>query len=359
MASPPQYHNPASDIGNGNGIDHPDGLTNHIPHDLALHEDGTNDASMNSGNASGTRIGSDGLIKTPMPPSPLEVDSESMEDEDDNDDLYDFYLDRTRKMQRHRRSQIFNWICLAVVLIIVLSILLSRAVGGGDSDSDDGRSSSPNQNGSLDSSSDDAPSSSPTADPVRILMNSWIDNVLQYEPLLNTSGLRDVPLQSSTPQYKALEYMSTMDDAYLSDLLGLGADPGLTLHQALQDVSGRDREFLIERYILIVFYFGLNGPQWDTNGKRPQVKFLTNTSVCDWTSGNAQFGMIDCDHDGMVSVIDLAGHEITGDRMPTEIGALGSVQKIYLGEWAILLPTDKVCLCRVLCCKMDGSGHRT
>jgi hypothetical protein len=98
-------------------------------------------------------------------------------------------------------------------------------------------------------------------------------------------------------------------------------------------------ERYLQRFVLAVIYFALNGDKWANCGrsdpqcsaKNKDVSWLTNTDECDWI-------MIECDDNGQVIAITNEGasrvndaHDVMGyGKMPPEISHLTSLEKIHL-----------------------------
>ena len=60
----------------------------------------------------------------------------------------------------------------------------------------------------------------------------------------------------------------------------MAADDPLRDELRSRAVDGSSNREIVERYIIIVFYFSTNSPSWNE-----QLNFLTETSVCGWNNG--------------------------------------------------------------------------
>lgn len=73
---------------------------------------------------------------------------------------------------------------------------------------------------------------------------------------------------------------------------------------------------LIQRYITVVFYYALEGDDWEN-----QADYLNpETDVCDWFDGNAYKGNT-CNEEGFLTVISLWWNNLSG-FLPPEVGHL-------------------------------------
>ena len=74
----------------------------------------------------------------------------------------------------------------------------------------------------------------------------------------NISTDRTALLDRTSAQYQAMDWLAYHDPAQLN------------LHET-------ERSILLDRYVLAVFYFSTNGPNWTFQGRH-----LTNTPICEW-----------------------------------------------------------------------------
>lgn len=106
----------------------------------------------------------------------------------------------------------------------------------------------------------------PTGDPLVIIANR-----------LNIADLSS--LEDDSPRLLALNWMAYNDS--LRDEL-------------LQSTNSTSDRILLERYVLVLFYFSTDGPEWLNN-----YNFLSNSSVCSWNSaGSGVF----CDEDEVTAI---------------------------------------------------------
>ena len=75
----------------------------------------------------------------------------------------------------------------------------------------------------------------------------------------------------------------------------MAADDPLRDELLSRAVNGSSNREVMERYIIILFYYTANGPSWDR-----QFSFLNGTSVCDW---NSDLEGIHCNEEGEVAEI--------------------------------------------------------
>jgi len=96
-----------------------------------------------------------------------------------------------------------------------------------------------------------------------------------------------------------------------------------------QMVPGNEQHF-IERYILALIYYGMNGNEW-TN----QYDFLHAKDYCLWTgysstpAGSFIKG-VECDENGYVIGLDLSNNNLKSRNIPTEIQRLLHLEKLHL-----------------------------
>ncbi len=116
---------------------------------------------------------------------------------------------------------------------------------------------------------------------------------------------KDLLEDTSTPQHKALEWMSYSDNT----------EPSV-------DDSNLVKK-LIQRYALVVLYFATGGPDWEND-----LNFLSDTDECSWNRsirGKVK-GASDC-KDGFVSVLSLKKNKLIG-TLPSELGVLTALTRV-------------------------------
>lgn len=141
------------------------------------------------------------------------------------------------------------------------------------------------------------PSNAPSAPPTSIAHRERYD---AFEEILRPLVGASLDYEDS-PQQKALAWL--VDD-----------DVGTTLG-----------DYIVERYILVVLYFALSGPEWTKD-----YSFSSEEEHCLWNDGdNGVF----CD-DSSVSYVKLSTNNLTG-AIPPEIGHLTNLILLYISENAI------------------------
>jgi hypothetical protein len=110
------------------------------------------------------------------------------------------------------------------------------------------------------------------------------------EILVPVSG-QEVLDDTSSAQYKAITWMA-------------GSDP------LVQDLDSTQPELVIQRYIMVLFYFATNGGSWNNNNG-----WLSDTSICSWNG-------VKCNDSKFVKILDLSSNNLAG-RLVGEVGALG------------------------------------
>jgi hypothetical protein len=85
----------------------------------------------------------------------------------------------------------------------------------------------------------------------------------------------------------------------------------------LQDVARIEtsRDVILQRYVMAVVYYALDGDNWQTN-----EKWLSKESICSWHSSGGGPGTI-CSDDGILKVFDLNRNNLQG-TLPTELALL-------------------------------------
>ena len=133
-------------------------------------------------------------------------------------------------------------ICLAAIAIVALIIGLSVGLAGGGKKADTSASTNTDSGGGM------------TVKPEVSRLVATIKFLSQVSDEQKLTTLY-------TPQSMAAQWIAEKDERMLEVPSGDYMD---------------NLEF-VERYIIAVFYFSLNGPQWDL-----QLGFLGSSSICDW-----------------------------------------------------------------------------
>lgn len=123
------------------------------------------------------------------------------------------------------------------------------------------------------------------------------------EPLSGKAAIES----TTTPQYKALSWMSNDDTMY---------------------INANKTSAIIQRYAIAALYFATNGNLW-TNS----YKFLDSSkSECDWNvidDNGDLLGVGGCDPDGSIKVISLWNNNLVG-HVPREIALLKNLRVLSL-----------------------------
>ena len=173
---------------------------------------------------------------------------------------------------------------------------------------------------------------------------------LAFEQIKSISD-EDALMDSSTPQYESLEWISKHDPT------GMELIKTATAEDADDSIAMTK---FVERYVLGLLYFSTGGQDWFSN-----VTFLSEASVCDWTEAEAtdeegegddgsnsteaigeefedtrKFG-IRCNDMDKVVEIKLYGNNLNG-TLPSELSELSSLEGLDLNGNAILgtIPTE-------------------
>jgi len=98
-----------------------------------------------------------------------------------------------------------------------------------------------------------------------------------------------------------------------------------------QMVPGNEQHF-VERYILALIYYGMNGAQW-TN----QYDFLHAKDHCLWTGTSSTIAGslikgVECNDKGYVIGIDLSNNNLIFQNIPKEIHRLLHLRELHLGQ---------------------------
>lgn len=130
---------------------------------------------------------------------------------------------------------------------------------------------------------------------------------------ISVSGI-DAFSDSTSARARAVEWLVGMDDAYLCP---------------------DDGKFLVQRYVMAVFYFEFDGDDWNdcsaVSGARcqsdkgfPLIPFLDPSSECDW-------GGLECNVDGCITKIRLDENNLIGE-LPPELSFLTFLSIVDLDD---------------------------
>mmetsp|Transcript_16604 Transcript_16604/g.46439 ORF Transcript_16604/g.46439 Transcript_16604/m.46439 type:complete len:417 (+) Transcript_16604:378-1628(+) len=316
-------------------------------HDLALAEDDAN-TQVTEGTSDDARPA--GLMKSGGGGAMEDIAAAG----DDLEKQLD-YARQKRKVQRRKNLWMGGIFALLVVLLLVVIISSataknksskskSSAVDHGDnsySTSEDAGSSYSSSSDSGEpmvtsgSSDDESESSSVESDRDVVYVDQLVEYALSKSPSLHMdqNKLDQLLNQPMTPQLQAMEYMTSDDKKYLNALLQthMSAEP---LGEAIQTLSLRQIDTLVERYAVLVLYFSLNGHDWNKSGLRPAIPVLNSESICEWNTVDSG---LKCSTDGSLDVIDFTAYELSG-TLPTEIGVFKALRVIFLDRNEITGP---------------------
>mmetsp|Transcript_16603 Transcript_16603/g.46431 ORF Transcript_16603/g.46431 Transcript_16603/m.46431 type:complete len:418 (+) Transcript_16603:378-1631(+) len=317
-------------------------------HDLALAEDDAN-TQVTEGTSDDARPA--GLMKSGGGGAMEDIAAAG----DDLEKQLD-YARQKRKVQRRKNLWMGGIFALLVVLLLVVIISSataknksskskSSAVDHGDnsySTSEDAGSSYSSSSDSGEpmvtsgsSDEDESESSSVESDRDVVYVDQLVEYALSKSPSLHMdqNKLDQLLNQPMTPQLQAMEYMTSDDKKYLNALLQthMSAEP---LGEAIQTLSLRQIDTLVERYAVLVLYFSLNGHDWNKSGLRPAIPVLNSESICEWNTVDSG---LKCSTDGSLDVIDFTAYELSG-TLPTEIGVFKALRVIFLDRNEITGP---------------------
>ena len=165
------------------------------------------------------------------------------------------------------RSKLF-WIVTVVVGVAVLLIVL--LTGGEEAGGEDIHRSEVDSNIFDKEGSTDPTITTPETSRLDVLRKK-LTPVSGKEPLMDTS----------TPQYAALEWLADKDPAYW-------------------DLDTTPLETITDRYIVSLVYFALGGEGW-----RVQHNFLSEGSICGWNDGGdgGAFEGVGCENGQVVELV--------------------------------------------------------
>jgi len=106
------------------------------------------------------------------------------------------------------------------------------------------------------------------------------------------------------------------------------SDPTSSEHNAFTWIADKDEfllspdnEWFLQRYVLALIYFGMNGTEWDQN--KIGGKYLTGTSECDW------YGVECHDFDNSIMFLKLDDINLSG-TIPNAIGELNKLKELQM-----------------------------
>jgi len=138
----------------------------------------------------------------------------------------------------------------------------------------------------------------PTSSPVRVVDDP--SSALGRLFFLSGVSIND----PTTPQFAAYEWLKNDDPAKLN----------------LDSLSDKE---LYQRYIAALFYFSMNGDDWD----KP-FGFLQHTSVCEWYDVAKKMGIM-CSSDGSIEQLVINENSL-GGRLPSELKELSTLKVLEL-----------------------------
>ena len=157
-----------------------------------------------------------------------------------------------------------------IVLVVALVIAVAIAAGLNDNKDEDGV-------GPI-SSTPEVPTSPPTISPTQNQLEAYVRLALDKSTTIET-----VLSNPSSAEYQALDWLVRSQEEPLSSFTLTDVDTVV------------DKQVIIERYILAVFYFSTNGPKWPNH---VSVGWLSPLPVCQWA-------WIVCDDDTNMRVQDF------------------------------------------------------
>lgn len=176
--------------------------------------------------------------------------------------------EQDRKLEKKR--QIFGLIIAIIVLVLVVVAIVLGA-GGSSNYSKVGDN---NVDGTL--SGNAGSSALPRREYLlNLLLPLYNDDDNVLDDNIDTNNETNSMFTSGTPQHRAIEWMTTVDEYYydpVNDRYQYDVDDG-------HDEASFDR-MLIERYVVVVFYYSTNQ---DPDGWYDIAGFLNSTSsICNW-----------------------------------------------------------------------------
>jgi hypothetical protein len=149
-----------------------------------------------------------------------------------------------------------------LAFVLIISIVAATVIGlalGLTTDDRQSGSADDRQSGSADDRQSGSPTSSPADKNPRELMKRYlINNGVNTED--DFSGEFSA---EQSPQNLALDFLATQDERNL----GVPED----------DITSREGYKFLTRYVMTLFYFAMNGPQWNQD-----LIFLSKFDTCDW-----------------------------------------------------------------------------
>mmetsp|Transcript_37248 Transcript_37248/g.90461 ORF Transcript_37248/g.90461 Transcript_37248/m.90461 type:complete len:425 (+) Transcript_37248:133-1407(+) len=115
-----------------------------------------------------------------------------------------------------------------------------------------------------------------------------------------------------------------------------GMSIGWMLKEDTTDFANTPHEYILERFVMILFYFATGGKDWFS-----KFEFLTQEHICDWTGDSKD--AIRCAYatDKKVTDLGMPQNGLTGE-LPTELGYLTELTRIYfsLNSLSGKIPTE-------------------
>jgi len=209
------------------------------------------------------------------------------------------------KSNRRKQRCIAAVVTVIIILIVIVAVFASKAV---DSNKNKNNAATFTAFVNTDVNLADGDPDSPISG--NLAFESRVDAVNDYLWKNNISTLPSL-IEPGTPEHFASVFMAVADNYHS------------------QMVPGNEQHF-IERYILALIYYGMNGADWTT-----QHDFLHAKDYCLWTgysstpAGSFVKG-VECNEEGYVMGLDLSNNNLQARKIPTELQHLLHLEKLHL-----------------------------
>jgi len=211
-----------------------------------------------------------------------------------------------------RKKQLYNAAgvgIIATVLIIIITAIVASSVNHRTNNDDDAAATTTTAFVNTDANLVGGDPGSPV-EHGNLVFNNRVDKVNDY---LWKNHISDLPslITVGTPEHYASVFMAVADN-YHSQMLP------------------ENQQHFIERYILALVYYGMNGNEW-TNS----YDFLHAKDHCLWTgysttpAGSFIKG-VECDAEGYVIGLDLSNNNLISRNIPKELHRLLHLEKLHL-----------------------------
>eukprot|EP00980_Cylindrotheca_fusiformis_P021654 scaffold8505_cov130-Cylindrotheca_fusiformis.AAC.20 len=253
---------------------------------------------------------------------------------------------------QHRRRRRQFWILVGTLNILLIVVIVILAITLPESDDEPQQVPAPTMVASM------APSNSPTKE------QEWPD----LPPVV---GNDDPPTRPITYQEYASDLLAALrgEDSYMAGLEEDDAE-NLAVKRALDWMLQQQQQLetyevgrtlpaiLMERFVLAIFYYSTNGPnwtyEWEDGPNYLSDVFLGNTSVCDWhgLDGIDDQGVF-CDDESRV--VGLESNNKFNGTIPTELGSATSLSRLHfsLGGFSGRIPTELAALTNLISINFD------